>query len=548
MHPGGYRKSWLLLAFAVFALVWFSTLQYRKLIKPDEGRYAEIPREMVATGDWLTPRLNGIKYFEKPPLQYWATATAFELFGADQWTARLWPALTGFAGVLLAFFTGRRLFGATAGALAAMVLGTSLWYLIIGHLNTLDMGVTFFLQAALCAFLFAQLTAPRSRGERRWMLAAWAAMAFAVLSKGLEGLALPGMTLLVYCALQRDFSALRRMHWGAGLALFLLIVAPWFVAVSIANPEFPRFFFIHEHFERFLTKEHGRYQPAWYFIPIFAVGMLPWTTMALHGAVSAWRASMPAAFNARRFLGVWSGAIFIFFSLSSSKLPSYILPIFPALALLAGDWLARKPVRALRWHIAVLLAVALIAIGLLPRLARFAEGGTPDAEIVRYSHWLMVAAGVFAAGTLCALWENHRGRALAALVVLSAAALFSGETILQGHEALGRSNSAYYIAQQIRPLLVPGAPFYSVGMYEQTLPFYLQRTVTLVDYQDELAFGLQQEPQLAVPTLAEFRARWQREPGAFAVFTREGYESMLKQGLPMQVIAQDTRRVIVRRP
>src|SRR5215210_7760152 len=121
----------------LLALIWFATLDYRKLIKPDEGRYAEIAREMAQSGDWVTPRLNGIKYFEKPPLQYWAGAAAIDQFGPQEWAARLWPALTGALGILLAWFTGWRLFGARAGMFAGIVLGSSLMYVAVGHLNTL---------------------------------------------------------------------------------------------------------------------------------------------------------------------------------------------------------------------------------------------------------------------------------------------------------------------------------------------------------------------------------------------------------------------------
>src|SRR4051812_46746711 len=252
--PDGYSPSVRALLALVFTLAWFSTLEYRKLIKPDEGRYAEISREMTVTGDWITPRLNGIKYFEKPPLQYWATAAAFSAFGLNEWTARLWSAITGFAGVLLVFYTGRRLFAPTSGVIAAMALGTSLWYLVIGHLNTLDMGFTSFLEAAMCFFLFAQAEARASPRERYWMLAAWTAIALAVLSKGLAGIVLPAAVVIVYCAVQRTLEPLRRMHFLAGVPLFVVICAPWFIAVSLANPEFPRFFFIHEHFERFLTR------------------------------------------------------------------------------------------------------------------------------------------------------------------------------------------------------------------------------------------------------------------------------------------------------
>ena len=114
------RPAVLAFLLLIFFSVWFGVIEYRKLVKPDEGRYAEVPREMVATGDWLTPRLNGIKYFEKPPMQYWATATAYFAFGQHHWTARLWSALTGLLGLFVIWFTGRQLFGEPAGTLAAL--------------------------------------------------------------------------------------------------------------------------------------------------------------------------------------------------------------------------------------------------------------------------------------------------------------------------------------------------------------------------------------------------------------------------------------------
>src|SRR5690349_7080622 len=141
---------WILLAVAI--VVGIDNLD-RPLANPDEGRYAEISREMAATGDWVTPRLNGIKYFEKPPMQYWAGAAAMSTFGVTEWTARLWPALTGVLGVALAWFAGHVLFGARAGMFAGVVLASSVMYVATGHLNTLDMGLTFFLFLALCAFL-----------------------------------------------------------------------------------------------------------------------------------------------------------------------------------------------------------------------------------------------------------------------------------------------------------------------------------------------------------------------------------------------------------
>src|SRR5258706_1733329 len=182
-------RLWILLA--VFAAGWFCNLGYRHLIKPDEGRYAEIPREMVASGDWLTPRLNGYKYFEKPALQYWITAAAFTAFGPHEWAARLWPALTGFLGVLLVFLAGKRLFSPPAGLWGAAVAASSAIYASIGHLLTLDMALCVFMSASVFAFAVAQRDPAGEAERRRWMLLAWAAAALAVLSKGLVGIVLP---------------------------------------------------------------------------------------------------------------------------------------------------------------------------------------------------------------------------------------------------------------------------------------------------------------------------------------------------------------------
>ena len=200
-----------------FSLIWFSNLEYRKLVNPDEGRYAEIAREMVASGDWTTPRLNDIKYFEKPALQYWATATAYTLFGEHQWTARLWSALTGFLGVIMVFLAGRRLFGEETGWNAALVLASSLLWVLIAHVNTLDMGVSFFLSAAICAFVLAQQDGVGARTRLGWMLASWAALALAVLSKGLIGLILPAAALAAYTLIERDWSLPGRSRIFTGI-------------------------------------------------------------------------------------------------------------------------------------------------------------------------------------------------------------------------------------------------------------------------------------------------------------------------------------------
>jgi len=540
------RRLQVLLLLA-FALIWFSNLEYRKLVNPDEGRYAEIPREMVASGDWTTPRLNDIKYFEKPALQYWATAAAYTVFGEHHWTARLWSALTGFLGVLMVFYTGRRLFGGETGWNSALVLASSLLYVLIGHVNTLDMGVSFLLSAAVCSFCLAQSDATDARKRRHWMLAAWAALALAVLSKGLIGLVLPGAALVLYVLIERDWRLPARLHLVPGLCLFLLITVPWFVAVSLANPEFARFFFIHEHFERFLTKAHGRYQAPYYFIPVLLAGMLPWTVTLVDALARAWKRAPEKDFQAQRFLLLWAAVVFVFFSASSSKLVSYILPMFPALALLIGARLTQISPRWLAWQAlpAALAGVALLA--LIPGIARWASREVPAELFQHYAVWLTAAAALQIMGAAAAAWLAWRRRSAAALAVLAFSGLAFAQLVLSGHESISSANSAYYVAQKIKPELKPAMPFYSVNTYDQSLQFYLKRSTTMVVYKDELGFGIEQEPQKFIADFAQFEKTWNAQAQALALMSPDAYEMFSAKGLPMRLVARDTRRIIVAR-
>ena len=532
------RRNWLLLA--LFAIVWFAGIGYRDLIKTDEGRYAEIAREMVASGDWLTPRLDDLKYFEKPPLQYWTTAAAYTVLGENEFAARLWPTLLSFFGVLLAVYAGRRLFDATTGLIAGAVLASSLLFSAMGHFNALDAGFGVFLELAVFSFVFAQ------SGDRRWMLVAWAGLALAVLSKGIAALVLTGGTLVLYSILSRDLSPWRKLSPLPGLALFLAIAAPWFVAVSLANPEFARFFFIHEHFERFLTTVHGRYEPAWYFIPVLLVGAVPWTGLFLQSLPSLW-ARQGDGFQLKRFLLVWCIVVFGFFSASGSKLPSYILPLFPALALLTAVGLTGLSRKALLTHLAVIAFIALAASLFAGRVAMLGENDTAGAAAEGYALWLRVAALLWFVSALAALILAFRERRRGAMLSLAIGALLAGSGALLGHQHFGHFMSAKSLAAAVKPQVPAGVPFYSVRMYEQTLPFYLDRTLTLVDYQDELAFGIAQEPAKWVPSVADFEQRWKTDKDAFAVMDLNTYSDFVARGLPMREIARDSRRIVVRK-
>jgi 4-amino-4-deoxy-L-arabinose transferase-like glycosyltransferase len=534
---------------ALALLAWFGTLEYRELFVPDEGRYAEIAREMASGGDWIVPHLDGLPYLEKPPLQYWASATIFRLLGEDEWTARLWPALTGFLGVLAVFLTGSRLFGRRAGLLAALLAASTLEYVVLSQVLTLDMGLTLFLSAAVFSFLLAQRAGVDAARRRAWMLGAWTMMGLAVLSKGLIGVVLPALALAAYVAVERDASVLRRLHWVPGLAVLVALTLPWFAAVQWRVPEFFDFFFVHEHVARFALPDHHRPGPWYYFIGIFALGAAPWT--ALYAAAvyrGATRAPEPARpLNAPRFLALYALVVVVFFSASKSKLPAYILPIFPALALLGGRELAVRGSRALRAALvslaaaALLLAASAFALPSVEWRAELADG------VAHYAPWMLAAAAI----ALVAAWsaQRHVGRRLRAMALAAAGALGAQLLLVNGAQVFADGFSTERLMLEVERRWGPldrDVPFYSVELYDQTLPLHLGRTLTLVDYRDELDLGLRLQPDGALD-LGAFRRAWTGAAQAYAVMRPARFAVERAGGLPMTVLAQDARYVIVAR-
>jgi 4-amino-4-deoxy-L-arabinose transferase-like glycosyltransferase len=537
---------WLVLAAAVAV---FADNADRPLANPDEGRYSEISREMAVSGDWVTPRLNGIKYFEKPPLQYWATALVFRAFGANEIAARVYVGFCGLATLLLVGYTARRLWGADQALASMMVLAASPYFMALGGIVTLDMGLTLWTTLTLCAFVIAESPGIDGPSRRRWVLAAWAAAALAALSKGLVGLVFPAAAMFLYVVVRRDASPLKRLEWLPGIALFLLIAAPWFVAVSLANPEFARFFFIHEHFERFLTTAHRRTEPWWYFLPILAAGFLPWM-FALPSALShAWeREAGTHSFRPLLFAILWSAFIVAFFSASGSKLPAYILPAFPALALVLGSYLAQAPTPRLALMVA---PIAPIAIGLAWAAWRAPLRAREEWTRVLYQeamrHGLTGAAILFVTG-LVGVYLMRRGRRMLAIVVVALGTVLTIDCIEDAYEELSPRQSGFIAAAKMQPYLAREPRLYSVKHYDQTVPFYIGRTVTLVEYVDEFAPGLEAEPAKAVAWLADFPAEWLRPGEALAIMQPDLLKELRAQGLPMQVLHEDPRRVLVRKP
>jgi len=546
------------ISIVLFLAIWFYMLGARTLVPTDEGRYAEMAREMVATGDWVTPRLNGIKYFEKPPLQTWMNALTFEAFGLGEWQARLWTGLSALFGVFLVGYTGTRLFNQRTGITAALVLASSFWWAGMGHVNSLDMGLSGMMTLALCSLLLAQRDQATKAEQRNWMLLCWAGMALATLSKGPMGIVLPGAVLFLYTFAARDWRIWQRLNLLQGLLVFFAITVPWFVLVSEANDEFLRFFFIHEHWERFTSKIHRRSGPWYYFIPLLLVGIFPWLGLLFQGLWQGAKQQL-STFQPGKLLLSWAVFIFFFFSISNSKLPSYILPIFPALALLIAMRLEHHSRRGLMATSALLSLsglCGLVAWTFSEHIAGLNEAAQNTLEAALHQTYLpyigIASLLMFLAGIVA--WTLARYRHLSsqhtyAVWVLAWAGFLSGQLLFLGHDPWGRYIAGVDHVAAIEAELKPGTTIYAVGRYEQALPFYLRHTFVLVEHPDELEFGLQQEPHLWIPKRADFVKQWLAHQAngvtALAIIRPEIYNDFVKQGIPMRVISQDPKRVIV---
>jgi 4-amino-4-deoxy-L-arabinose transferase-like glycosyltransferase len=519
----------------------------RPLSVPDEGRYVEIPREMVETGNYLTPRLNGVKYFEKPVLFYWLEALSIKLFGISESTLRIWPAFFALFGCISVYVSGRQLFGRPSGLIAAVVLATSILYYSMSRVIILDMAVTAFITGALLSFLVGMHEVPGLR-RRIFLWSFYVFCALAVLVKGLIGIVIPGMIIGAWILILGEWRVLRTMYLPSGFALFLLIAAPWHILVIRANPEFFHFYFIQEHFLRYLTKMHGRYHPVWFFIPIILVGLFPWSVFLMQAV----RQNLPITWRERHehrdalFLMLWAGLVFLFFSASDSKLVPYILPVFPPLALLIGRYLAdawgSKEFPGLRFSLHILLVAALLLSGAFIAAPYFAPAENAQA-LGQYSY---VFALTLAVGGLSAwLLARFRGfrPSFIAIVVMSVLFLFE----INAAAPRVQTNSVKEIAMTLKSLLKPGDEIASYSAYYQDLPVYLERRIIVVDWKGELEFGTQVEDTTQWMMAPDpFWKRWQGPQTLYLITSKDTYESLRRNPrLTLFPVVEDRRNIVL---
>jgi 4-amino-4-deoxy-L-arabinose transferase-like glycosyltransferase len=321
---------WLLTAAVAFVLLY--KLGSVALFEPDEGRNAEKAREILLLNDWITPHENFYPVLDKPIFFYWLIALFYQLFGVSEWTARLPSLLSALGCVFLIYRFSRGYWGRWVALWSALILVTSVEFFILARTVIFDMPLTFCETVALLAFYEAEQSENRRR-RAALCVAMYLALGAGTLIKGLVALVVPGIVFFLFILLRRRWQILRRIYLIPGAGVFLAVVLPWYLQAEARNPGYLNYYLWAEHFGRYTTASFDRSEPWYYFIGVALVGFFPWTLVLPWIIKNLWRRSWD---DKTVYLVLWVSVPLLFFSASHSKLPQYILPIFPALSILAG--------------------------------------------------------------------------------------------------------------------------------------------------------------------------------------------------------------------
>lgn len=500
------------------------------LAAPDGARYAEIPREMVVTGDYVTPRLNGIKYFEKPPLFYWLQAASIKALGTNELSVNLTNMLLALGTVILIYLTSRILYGRLAGFLATAVYATSALVFALTRVVTLDVALTFFLTGTLTTFILAT-SKPPGRKRRILLAAAYFFVGCAVMTKGLVGMLFPGIIMGAWLIIAKEWRNWRDYYLIDGLIIFLLVTLPWHILVQLRNPEFFKFYFIEQHFLRYFTDYAHRQQKWWFFPSLLLAGLYPWVTFLPQTLINSIK-KLGQQIHAKQtiLLLFWSATIYLFYSFSNSKLIPYILPIFPSLAMLLSHYLAEI------YHNQKSLVTdgafyALVILNITLAMAAVAAIFIMDfsKHAITAQNLMTVSALMLISGLLLFYYYRTRGIALG-LVTIAITTSLIWLYISPKISTINRKS--------IKPLIVtlqknlqPGNEVICYGNYYQDLPFYLGRIVTVANFVGELEFGMKhQDVQSWMINKEAFYERWREERTIYMIISENHYDALLTSG------------------
>jgi 4-amino-4-deoxy-L-arabinose transferase-like glycosyltransferase len=354
----------------LFLLVFSLSLYTFKLgdcpfFNPDEGIHAQVAKNMVVDGDWITPRFNGQNFYDKPILYYWLNALSFKLFGINEFAARFPAALLGALGVLVTFLLGKALYDRWTGFMGAVILSISFEYLFLSRLVVHDISLTFGILLSLFLFYY---------GSQQHKVPAWViplfygSLAWSVLAKGPLGLILPGMIIVPYIFLIKDWRLIKELRPGLGMIIFLPLVAAWYVPVSLRNRDFLYHFIVHKHLQQFLSAAKASHrEPFYFYLPVFMGGFFPWSCFLPYALVKTLSPFKKLADRKQDLLLIlWLVVPFIFFSIASAKLNTYILPVYPAAALLVAKLWKDALCNAAKKHKGLLYSFSALTAILIP--------------------------------------------------------------------------------------------------------------------------------------------------------------------------------------
>jgi 4-amino-4-deoxy-L-arabinose transferase-like glycosyltransferase len=353
-------------------VLWLgATAGWRPLMLPDEGRYVGVAWEMMRSGDWLTPTLNGLPFFHKPPLFYWLTAGAMSILGSHEWAARVAPLLGACLGAFSLYLFVRRWWDERTARLTLVALLAQPLFFIGGQFANLDMLVAGCITATIVLAAHAALCFDRGLTYRNALAGAYAMAALGVLSKGLIGIVIPALVLAVWLHAFRSWRVLLALVWWPGVLLFLLLAAPWFVAMQWRFPDFLDYFFVVQHFKRFAAGGFNNEQPFWFYFAVlllFGLPGWPWVVRLYRREAAEPSECRPM----RGLMVIWVVMVVLFFSLPTSKLIGYVLPAVPPLAALMADGYAQitsPSARARRWWLAGIALMCTISTATVIGLA-----------------------------------------------------------------------------------------------------------------------------------------------------------------------------------
>jgi 4-amino-4-deoxy-L-arabinose transferase-like glycosyltransferase len=471
------RKVLFLLLLCVF--LQFHNLGKSALFEPDEGRNAEIAREILVTNDWVTPHYNFVTRLDKPIFFYWWVALSYKLFGISEWSARLPSALFGLGCIFLTYYWARTFLGVWEALWGALILATSVEFYVLSRTVILDMALTFFMTLSLCGFYWG--TGMKHGGKRRgYYLLMYGASAAATLTKGPVGIILPGMIIFFYLFCTGKWFLLREMNLGLGIALFLTIVMPWYAWAELKNQGYLRYFLLEENLLRFLTPSFNRNHSWYYLLSSLLIGFLPWSLSIAVLVEDIWNGTLD---DKTLFLLLWIVLPLFLFSFSSSKLPHYILSVYPPLSILVGKSLAgiikhrsaeRSWTLSLPW-IAPAFALLIVAIGLLSHdlLPDHVQGTilrlSPD---ISYQHvlTLLVLFLILAMAKWSAMWHRLEGLYFSYCSGIVFFFLFVQQIL----PTVSVSRSSKQLAERAAPWIHSDEQVVIYDAYFPSLPFYLR--------------------------------------------------------------------------